>query len=460
MASIQKLPNGVKITVFCGIGLDGRQIRRCTTYKPDPRLRGSALDAAIDAYAARFEQLVKSDPAADVNVSLGVFGQRVIADKAANGAITITTEDRYNDMFARISAEIGKMRVVDVKPSNIRKLLDNLREGNNGTYARGVVSTDDYRAAANRRTQSALSADARVAPKTVARAAEGLPVRRDCADKLAAAVGLSFDAAFLPVTVSKRPLAQKTVLEHYHLLHMIFAQAVIEDLITSNPTDKVVKPSARPVKTVECLAVDELRAIIAALEGESLLWQCILRLMIELGERRGAIVGLLDRAVNTADCTAQIMTTIVSIGGQAVQKANPKTKNSERTAYFSAETARKIDDWRAERDSIKDAVGDLWTDTGYLFVGEYGKPLHPDSVTKWLGKFAARHGFRHLHPHMFRHAYTTLLVANGLPITTVAAAVGDKQQTIIDRYIHSDKKYAGKLANDLISNLLYEPNKK
>lgn len=57
--------------------------------------------------------------------------------------------------------------------------------------------------------------------------------------------------------------------------------------------------------------------------------------------------------------------------------------------------------WQAEQAEFFKFVG--ITPSGYVMTAEDGRPMHPDSPTDWLAKFAKRHHLPPIHPHKFRH---------------------------------------------------------
>ncbi len=44
---------------------------------------------------------------------------------------------------------------------------------------------------------------------------------------------------------------------------------------------------------------------------------------------------------------------------------------------------------RVEQRRLQISNGERWQNTGYVFTQDNGLPMHPDSITKWLGDFSA-----------------------------------------------------------------------
>ncbi len=82
---------------------------------------------------------------------------------------------------------------------------------------------------------------------------------------------------------------------------------------------------------------------------------------------------------------------------------------------------RKYRNWQtAERFKL----GEYYDNRNFVFTQGNGKPMHPDSVTDWLGKFSKRHGLPHINPHAFRHTMASMLYFNGADSVSISS--GDR----------------------------------
>lgn len=86
-----------------------------------------------------------------------------------------------------------------------------------------------------------------------------------------------------------------------------------------------------------------------------------------------------------------------------------------------------------------------------MFAQDNGKPMHPDSVTDWLGKFSKRHGLPHINPRAFRHTMASMLYFNGVDSVSISKRLGHAQvSTTANIYAHvmeeADQKNADILA--------------
>ena len=86
-------------------------------------------------------------------------------------------------------------------------------------------------------------------------------------------------------------LSPKTIIEHHRVISSIFSQAVKEQLVPSNIAQRATPPK-RPKIEMDAFEVEDIQAILEALESEPLKWQVMTHLLIATGARRGEIMGL------------------------------------------------------------------------------------------------------------------------------------------------------------------------
>lgn len=70
-----------------------------------------------------------------------------------------------------------------------------------------------------------------------------------------------------------------------------------------------------------------------------------------------------------------------------------------------------------------------------------------------------REKITHFTPHYLRHTFVTIQLSNKIPVSSVAALVGDTPETIYKVYAHSfekDEEHASNLMDDIISLSSFE----
>lgn len=231
-------------------------------------------------------------------------------------------------------------------------------------------------------------------------------------------------------------LSNKTILEHHRLISTILAQAEKEMLIPYNPASRAEPPQPQK-KEVTYFQPDEIIAIRDALASEPIKWRTATHLLLITGCRRGEIMGLKWAKVDFDNNRIHIDNNLQYTATRGLYEETPKTAASVRNIKLPAETMQLLWQYRSWQARQRLASGDRWTYTDYVFTQENGKPMHPDSLTDWLGKFSKRHDLPHINPHAFRHTMASILYFNGMDSVTISKRLGHaKVSTTADIYAH------------------------
>ena len=80
---------------------------------------------------------------------------------------------------------------------------------------------------------------------------------------------------------------------------------------------------------------------------------------------------------------------------------------------------------------------DAWTDSGYVFVREDGRPIDPDRITHLFGVAVAACGLPRIRLHDLRHTAATLALGAGVQPKVVSERLGHSSIAItLDTYSH------------------------
>ena len=79
-----------------------------------------------------------------------------------------------------------------------------------------------------------------------------------------------------------------------------------------------------------------------------------------------------------------------------------------------------------------------WSENGFVFADESGRPWIVHSISKRLREVVTLAGLgADVHPHVLRHTYASLALKGGVPITTVSANLGHSNTaTTMNVYAH------------------------
>ena len=117
-----------------------------------------------------------------------------------------------------------------------------------------------------------------------------------------------------------------------------------------------------------------------------------------------------------------------------------------------------LEEYKLWYDNQKELCGEFWHDSDRLFVQDNGKPMHPDTVSKWFGKFIKRIGLPVINFHGIRHTNATLLISQNVDVAVVAARLGHAQiSTTFNFYVHPLASH-NRSAGIVLQNLLVDKN--
>lgn len=373
-----------QIRVFRGRDISGKRLKDyIMTWRPTPGMTKRQIAKELDRQAALFEENCKLGNVSTEKLTFEKYAAYVLELKERNG-LKVKTAVRYKDMLKRINAEIGPLKIQDIRPDHLNRLYAKLAEPGQ-----------------NKKTGAGLSA--------------------------------------------------KTIIEHHRVISSILSQAVKEQLIPTNTAQRATPPKA-PKHEMKTLEVEEVQQILDALESEPLKWRVMTNLLIATGARRGEITGLRWDRVDWANNRLFLCENRVYTPETGAISTTLKT-GENRYVSVSPSVMELLQQWQGEQSDFFSALG--ITPSGYVLTAEDGSPMHPDSPTDWLAKFAKRHHLPPIHPHLFRHTQASLLISEGVDILTVSKRLGHaKVSTTLDIYSHvlakSDEK-----ASSTIDNLLY-----
>jgi integrase len=153
------------------------------------------------------------------------------------------------------------------------------------------------------------------------------------------------------------------------------------------------------------------------------------RLIALRGLRRGEAVGLRWQEVSFTSGTIAVNWQITQLGWTPVQ-GKPKTDASDRViAALDAETLAILKEHRRRQAKERLKAGEDWTDSGFVFTDEYGRPLHPQHVTDQFYWMCYEADLPPLRLHDLRHGAASLMLAAGVEVKVVQETLGHVSST-------------------------------
>ena len=405
LATINKLPSGsYRFTVSLGYDVNGKQIRRTTTWSPekDKHYTPKQLEKELNRRAALFEEECKNG-----QVTMGGNTKLVdyIPQYLQNIKIRVaeTTYKRYESVInTLIIPALGHMKLKDIKPIHVQRFVNDLTECNVITQKKKSDNKD----------------------------------KTDKQNK---------------EEVTEKKLAPATVQRYYTCLRSIMHSAYRLEMISSNPCDsaKIQLPSIGEQKT-EIYDKHELSQLLDALKDEPLQFQLLIHLAIITGCRRGELVALEWSDIDFDNGILSISKSAYCLKGQPTKIKDTKTHESRKVSVpnYCLDMLREH---KKEQWNKRMKLGTAWQGSNWIFTQTNGSIMFPTSPTQMFSKFLKRKGLPHRKFHSLRHTSATLSLISGVDIKTVGERLGHSQMKTTNRYLHAieetDKKAANILGN-------------
>lgn len=255
---------------------------------------------------------------------------------------------------------------------------------------------------------------------------------------------------------TRKPLSQKTILEHHRLLSAMLHKAVYWQLIVSNPAERVQPPKTKkPIRPH--YDEDQTRILVDNLEkltGNNIKYRVAILLDIFTGARLGELVGLEWSDIDLKNGIININKSSQYLSQKGVFTKSPKTESSIRDVAIPDFIVSLLEEYKLWYEEQKSICGDFWYESDRLFVQDNGKPIHPSTISKWFEKFVKQIGLPVINFHGLRHTNATLLIAQQVDVATVSARLGHAQiTTTYNFYVHPLKSH-DKMAGNVLENLL------
>ncbi|MEV5892102.1 site-specific integrase [Nonomuraea fuscirosea] len=141
------------------------------------------------------------------------------------------------------------------------------------------------------------------------------------------------------------------------------------------------------------------------------------------GLRRGEAYGLRWKEVDLDGRTVTVNWQLVQWAWE-VHEGTPKTDASVRTIALDADTTQVLHAHRQRQRQERLAMGEAWTDSGFVFTQPDGSHLHPQHVSDqflWLAYLA---GLPPIRLHDLRHGAASLMLAAGVEMKVVQETLG------------------------------------
>jgi integrase len=244
---------------------------------------------------------------------------------------------------------------------------------------------------------------------------------------------------------SGKPLSSRTV----HFVGSILKKALkyavdVDGLLTTNPATKVPLPSDNP-PIVTPWSLQELKDFLEIAKFHRLYF--FFWLSAFTGARRGELL-----ALRWSDFDGSYITITKSrtkAGNRIVELSSTKGgNNGQRRVKLDPATVEQFTAHRKRQISERLSLGELWQESGYVFVQENGLPLYPNTPSTVFRKIVKGAGLRATRVHDLRHLHATELLEQGEQLHVVAERLGHRDAMVTATiYAHVTNRQAETASN-------------
>ena len=215
-------------------------------------------------------------------------------------------------------------------------------------------------------------------------------------------------------------ISTNTVRKHHDLMNSAFKMAVKQGLLLFNPAEKVEPPVVKR-REMQCYSFEQLQQLLKLSEGTQL--EPLIKLAGLLGLRREEIMGLTWEHIDFEQKVIKIVEARTMAGNQIITKP-PKTATSTRTLHMPPDIEDVLRREQKKQQAYKEALGDRYQDSGYVFTHEDGRPVRPNYASELFTKFVKDNGLPPLTLHGLRHSFASIANAKGIPMFDIGKALG------------------------------------
>lgn len=263
-------------------------------------------------------------------------------------------------------------------------------------------------------------------------------------------------------------LSERTILHHHRLISSILTSAVQWQLILNNPASRV-KPPKVEKQEAKHFDIEQTEYILTLLDDEPIKYKTAVYMAIYGGMRLGELAGLEWADIDLDTGLLRIHQSLQHITGQGTFTKSTKNETSNRVIALPSTVINILHLYKVWQNGEKATLGDLWNEgSNYIFTTYNGNPIYPGTLSRWFHNFIKKHNEKIINNdtipkeekdkylldevnfHGLRHTSATILINQGLDVTTVSKRLGHARiSTTTDIYSHSLKKADLEAANKL-----------
>ncbi len=251
-------------------------------------------------------------------------------------------------------------------------------------------------------------------------------------------------------------LKHGTILQHYIVLHAFFENAREDELIISNPMDKLKAPKPRKDEVISeptFYGKRKIKYILECADKEPPMWRALMFFVIDSGCRCGEAMALKWEEIDFRKGIVTICRNAQYTPEKGVYICTPKN-GKNRKIYINRNVLDILVEWKKIQE-IELKSKNL-SRTGYCFTKKNGNIMMPGCFNSYLSRFGKKYGIKGIHPHALRHSMATLSITNGADIVSISKKLGHSKVSVtLNVYSHATEE-AQKRANAVLAKAIYK----
>ncbi|SRR5579875_294383 len=246
-------------------------------------------------------------------------------------------------------------------------------------------------------------------------------------------------------------LSERTVQVAVSVLKAATKWAARNGIVSRDPLVGVERPR---VQRAEMRTWDEeqARQFLASVRGDRL--EAAWVLFLTRGLRRGELAGLKWDAVDLANESLAIVSTLLAVDGKPVP-SQPKTASGRRSIPLDDKLVALLRSHEKAQKAERLRAGEAWESSGFVFCDELGRPYHPDFWGDRFDALVKAADLPRIRLHDLRHTAFSLMAKAGVPLKVIQELAGHSTPAItMSLYVHTVPSMARDAGERLSATLL------
>ena len=424
MASIRKRGDTFTITAYMGYDEQNRQRKKTTTFRPPDGVTAGKAEKLAKAFAATWEEKIRGYVDLDENRTFADLAEWYYSAVAPSVLKPNILLNYHADIYNHVIPHIGHEKLKNITPAMLDSLFREMQiSGNRERQFRLKDKT-----LLDGTPRNVFAEKAGVSRSIVFFALRGDTIRKENAEKIAAALGMTLDKAFDEVT-EKKGLSGSTVNKIKLNLSAIFTAAVKKEIMRRNPCT-LATPPKNDTPPAAYLDEEQSKRLLQALHDYGdYQFEVFCNLMLATGLRPGECTALHWEDIDLQTGVLYVRYTLIRVNG-GFNRQTPKTAQSERRIILPPYIVGLLQTHKEQQAGKPNLNGSVFTNLS----GDYFNAINLNARLK---KVIAETGLPDIHLHSLRHTHASLLINSDVTAKVIADRLGHANtNTTLNVYSH------------------------